>query len=1024
MKIRLGSPRFQAFLVAQFLGAANDNAFKVTLILLILATVPDETSQVLYASLASAFFPIPFLLFSPTAGWLADRYPKHRVLFATKLPEVAAMGLATAGFGLASLPLLLAALFVMATQSAFFSPAKYGLFPEVFANEDLSMANGFLELTTNLAILTGSIVGVLVYGAFRDSLAVAGLVYLGVALVGTAFIAFAPRAPDGRADARFEWNVLSSATADWREARKSTVLFYTLLGIAWFSFLGSFFLTLIPVYGKNVLGLSEEGSGVLLAILSIGIGVGSVAAGKLSRGHVEIGLVPLGAVGISLVAFHLALGDGGGTRFFGVPLRTTADLLALGLFSGLFIVPLNALLQQRAPEGMKGRLVAFSNVLSFSAVLLSAGVPSLLASAFGLGTGGLIFFVACLTVVGTVIVLRIVPDFFVRLVFWLATNTIYRIRTIGAEKIPRGGVLFVANHVSWVDWLLISGACDRMIRFLMYRAYYEWPVLNGFFRRMGVIPVAAGDPPAKTEESLSIARAELEAGHAVCIFAEGAITRTGNLLKFKRGFEKIAAGTGAPIVPVYLGGVWGSLFSFERGRFFLKRPKRFRARITVAFGEPLPPTAKGHDVRREVQRLAAVAMAERKPRQRTLAASFLATVRRHPRRRFLVDEREAVTFADAFTRALRLRGRLFPEGGLGVGETVGIAIPPGVGAALVNLAVVLAGRVPVNLDPSEGGRFARIAARRIRLRRVITAAALTPAFEGYDATLAEPLLEDARRASKLPAIAAPLLPRRLAERLFLAGDARDVGALATVLFWWPPDAPELPLGACLTHHALISNLESLRQVFDVDLDDAILGCVPLSNPIGFLATLWVPAVSGAAVIFADAEDGAAIGRRIREEKVTIVPVTPPILERIRVAAAADDLRSVRFVATGGGDLPDESRLAFRERFGVEPLEGYGRPEAGGIVSLNVPELDGIAHQIRARPGSTGQPLPGVAVRIVDPATGAVLGPGEPGILQVHGPNLMTGYLGDDAATRRALADGWLVTGDRAELDDDGFLHVH
>jgi acyl-[acyl-carrier-protein]-phospholipid O-acyltransferase / long-chain-fatty-acid--[acyl-carrier-protein] ligase len=428
VKIGLGSPRFHAFLVAQFLGAANDNAYKVTLILLILATVPDETGQVLYASLASAFFPIPFLLFSPTAGYLADRWPKHRVLLATKLPEIGAMMLATAGFWLASLPLLLAALFLMATQSAFFSPAKYGLFPEVFRNEDLSMANGFLELTTNLAILTGSIAGVLVYGAFQGSLAWAGLVYLAVALVGTAFVAFAPRAPQGRADARFEWNVLSSATQDWREARKSTVLLYTLLGIAWFSFLGAFFLTLIPVYGKNVLGLSEQGAGVLLAILSIGIAAGSVAAGKLSRGHVEIGLVPLGAVGISLVAFHLALGDGGGARFaFGVPLRTTIDLLLLGLFSGLFIVPLNALLQQRAPEGMKGRLIAFSNVLSFSAILLSAGVPSLLASAFGLGTGGLIFFVACLTVVGTAVVLWIVPD------FWRRT------RSTGSARSARSG---------------------------------------------------------------------------------------------------------------------------------------------------------------------------------------------------------------------------------------------------------------------------------------------------------------------------------------------------------------------------------------------------------------------------------------------------------------------------------------------------------------------------------------------------------------------------------------------------------
>ncbi|MGH7803071.1 MAG: MFS transporter, partial [Candidatus Binatia bacterium] len=658
--VTLRSPRFHAFLVAQFLGAANDNAYKVTLILLILATVPDERTQVLYASLAAAFFPIPFLLFSPTAGYLADRFAKHRVLLWTKAPEIVAMVLATLGFWISSLPLLLLALFLMATQSAFFSPAKYGFFPEVFSPEDLSMANGVLELATNLAILTGSIGGVLVYGAFKENLVDAGLVYVAIAVVGTFAVRFAPTAAPGNPSARFEWNVLSSAREDWREVGKSRVLFYTLFGIAWFSFLGSFFLTLIPVYGKNVLALREESAGVLLGILSIGIGIGSIVAGKLSRGHVEIGLVPLGAVGISAISFHLALRPGGEwLAFAGVPLRTTLDLVALGLFSGFFIVPLNALLQSRAPEGRKGRIIAFSNVLSFTAVLLSAGVPSLLA-AFGFGTGGMILFVAALTVVGTAFVLQLVPDFFVRLVFWLLTNTIYRIHTIGADKLPKGGVLFVANHVSWIDWLLIGGACDRMIRFLMYRGYYEWRAFNWFFRRMGVIPVAAGDPPHKTEESLAIARRQLEEGHAVCIFAEGAITRTGNLLKFKRGFERIAAGTNAPIVPVCLEGVWGSLASFERGRFFLKRPKRWRAHITVVFGDPMPPTSTAREVRERVQELSAVAFAARKSRQRTLPALFLSAAGRHWSKTFVTDGRENVTFGRAVARALALRDALFP----------------------------------------------------------------------------------------------------------------------------------------------------------------------------------------------------------------------------------------------------------------------------------------------------------------------------------------------------------------------------
>ena len=282
--ITLGSFRFVAFLVAQFLGAANDNAFKVTLLLLVLATVPDESSQVLYASAAAALFPIPFLLFSPLAGSLADRFRKDRMLLFTKLPEVAAMALAAVGFASGSLTLLFGALFLMATQSAFFSPAKYGILPEIFPNERLSMANGVLELTTNLAILSGSVGGIVVYGYFKDDLVGAGWTYLAIALVGTLAIALSPQAPAGHRGARFVWDLLASARGDWMEARRISVLFYAILGIAWFGFLGSLFLTLVPIFGTNVLGLAEERAGALLAVLSVGVAVGSVGAGTALAG--------------------------------------------------------------------------------------------------------------------------------------------------------------------------------------------------------------------------------------------------------------------------------------------------------------------------------------------------------------------------------------------------------------------------------------------------------------------------------------------------------------------------------------------------------------------------------------------------------------------------------------------------------------------------------------------------------------------------------------------------------------------
>ncbi|HUE39643.1 MAG TPA: MFS transporter [Candidatus Binatia bacterium] len=1027
-KLGLRSPRFHSLLFGQFLGAANDNAFKVTLVLLILATVPDERTQVRYASLAAAFFPIPFLLFSPIAGYFADRFAKHRVLLCTKVPEIAAMALATLGFSSGSLPLLLVALFAMATHSALFSPAKYGILPEVFDNEDLSLANGILELTTNLAILTGSIAGVYVYGLFKGHLAGAGVSYLAVAVVGTAAVAVAPRAPAGNPRARFAWNLLGSAASDWREMRKSPVLGYTLLGIAYFGFLGSLFLTVIPIYGKNVLGLPEEDAGILLAVLSIGIGAGSLIAGRLSRGHVEIGLVPLGSLGIALCALDLGLAATPTWRLpWGLPARTALDLVLLGLASGFFIVPLNSLLQQRSPEGMKGRLIAFSNVLTFAAVLAAAAVPWLLTSVAGLTTAQVILSTAFVTVGGSLYVMNLLPDFLVRLVLWLLTNTIYRVRAIGAENLPREGALFVANHTSWVDFLLIGAACDRMIRFLMFRKYYEWPALHWFFRRMGVIPVAAGDPPHKTEESLAIARQQIAEGHAVCIFAEGSITRTGNLLKFKRGFERIAANASSPIVPIYVDGIWGSIFSYEGGRFFFKWPKGVRRPITVVFGEPMPPTAKAHEVRQRIQELSVQAFMERKRRQRTLGFELVRAARRHWRRPLLVNAQgQMLRFGEVLGRAIALRDALF---GHAVGtERVGILLPPGVQAALANLATTLGGRVAVNLDATAPGDIARSMVESAQIATVLTSRSYLDPL-GFGAKLEGARIVDLdgavceRSISLLAKLAVRFLPIAWSASRALTGDSHDVDAVATILYSYPEDAPNAPRGALLSHHNLLSNLEALRQVFDVTPDDRVLGLLPLSNAMSFATTLWLPILSGARVVYGAERIGADIGTLISRETVTLLAVNPALLALLTERVARTELASLRFAAVGGEDLPDEVRAAFVAKFGIEPLEGYGRPECAPIVSLNVPDVaHGKERQLGTRPGTTGRPLPGISVRVVDAATGTPVAPGRDGILWVRGPNVTKGYV--SGTPDGVFRDGWYVTGDQARLDEDGFLTVY
>ncbi len=1024
---RLVTVRFASFLVAQFLGAANDNAFKLTIVSYVLWRVTDEAAQVRYSSMATLLFPLPFLLFSPIAGFLADRCTKSRVLFWAKCPEIVAMALAIPALAAGSVEALLAVLFLMATHSAFFSPAKYGLLAECVEHRHLSMANGLVEMTTNVAILTGSFLGVVLFGTFRDDLSRAGYVYLAIAVVGSLAALHVPRTPPGDPQARPEW-FAGAVRHGWAAVRARPELVQTLLGTAYFSFLGSVFLTIVPVYGRNVLGLGAERASLLLMFLSVGMALGAIAAGRLSQGRVEIGLVPLGSLGLSLGSIALVVLGAHGPRLVGVPAWTAASLLGLGCSAGLFIVPLNALYQQRSPEGHKGRLIAFSNLVNFGAVLIAGAIPFTLSRTLGLGSRGLVLAVAASTLLVTAYVLIRLPNFLVRLVLYLLTNVFYRIEVTGDEHIPKGGALFVANHVSWVDALLVGTASDRMIRFLMFRPYYEIPAFEWFFRRMRAIPIAAGDPPEQREESFARARDEIRRGHVVCIFAEGSITRTGNLLRFRRGFERIADGMDAPIVPLCLDGVWGSLFSWERGRVLFKWPRRLRVHVRVVFGEHLPPTTKAHEVRRAIQALSVDAFRLRKRGQRSLDVEFLRTARRFWRRPFLADAAgRGATFGQALARAAAL-AEVIPAPV--ATERIGLLVPPGVPGALATLAVLWSGRTAVFLDADAGPE---------RLRSQIETA-------GLDAVLVAPALVSARgleaglrgvRAVDVVAAEARLAPRlglRLRLRLLpiawqrprRAGDrSRDVDRIAAVVFSDLPRLGGRTCGAELSHHNILSNMESLKQVFRVSRDDRILGVLPFSNSFGLFGTLLLPAVVGVPVVYQDdAADLATTARLSREHGVSLLPVPAAHLDRLIDALAAADLAALRHAVVGGTPLARATAERFAAKFGIEPLEGLGCAECAPLISLNVPNaLAGARGQATLRPGTVGQPLPGVAVRIVDWRDGRDLPPGETGELWVSGPNVMHGYVNDEAATRAALEDGWCRTGFAASLDEDGFLSI-
>ncbi len=612
---------FQAFLWTQFLGAFNDNLYKIVVAMLAVHVATSAGGGSGHLSLVGAVFILPFFLFSGYAGHIADVSSKRTVLIVTKALEIVAMALGFVAFLSGRIDLMLGVLFLMALQSTFFSPAKYGILPEMFPDRDLSRANGLLEMTTFLAIILGTSIGSLVFAMWKDRLAWIALTLIGIAIAGTITSLAISRVPPSGSQKPFRLNPWAEIGEGLTRLYQERTLWLTVVGIAYFWFLGALLQMDIILLGKEVMELEDFWIGILGAFLAIGIGIGSVAAGRLSGDKVELGLVPLGSIGIGGFSILLA----SSTASYA---QTVTALLLLGFSGGLFIVPLNAVLQQKSGREERGRVIATSNFVTTGGVLLASGVLWTLRDLFQLQADRIILVFGLFTLLGTVYILRILPDFLIRFTLWMATHTIYRIRIVGQEHVPfHGPALLVCNHISHSDGLLVGACVQRFIRFMVYRPYYELKPLNWLFRLMRAIPVTGGNRK-EVIQSLERAREELRQGHVVCIFAEGALSRTGTLLPFKRGFERIVAGVDVPVIPVHLDRLWGSIFSFKDGKFFWKWPERIPYPVTVSFGSPLPATARAEEVRQAIMEMGSAAVEHRKTPRDLLHLRFLTTAKR------------------------------------------------------------------------------------------------------------------------------------------------------------------------------------------------------------------------------------------------------------------------------------------------------------------------------------------------------------------------------------------------------------
>lgn len=1004
----LADARFQAFLWTQFLGAFNDNMYKMIVSVGAVELAANQLLGSRYLALAGAVFVLPFLLFAGYAGQLADRYSKTLVLQVTKAFEIVIMTVGLVALVLHSLSLLLVVLFLLAVQANFFSPAKYGILPEMLDEAQLTRANGFLELTTFAAVVLGTSAGSFLFARWKGAPMVLGGFLLAIAIVGSLTSLFIRKvAPSGSRE-KFHWNPMGEIWTGIKELYRDRALWLTVLGISYFWFVGALFQLTLILDGSESLHLSETRTGLLVTALAIGIGLGSLAAGWLSGEHVELGLVPCGAAGLGLCSVFV-----GSVHSFS---WTLIWLAGAGFTGGLFIVPLNAFLQERAAPKEKGRLLATNNFLNMVGVIAASGALYLFHDIFHWTAPHILAALGLLTLVATVYIAWTVPASLIRLLIWIITQVFFRIRIVGRENLPRdGAALIVSNHVSYADAILIGCATPRLIRFLMWQPLYDNKWLNPICRLFDTIPVAQGSPK-EALRALRSARQELERGQLVCIFPEGELTRTSHVRPFERGVEVVTRGQDAtPIVPVYLDGLWGHALSLKGGRPFGASRLRLRHPVTVYIGAPMPANTSADQLHRRVLELGSQAAECRKDETATLSHQFVSAAKRHWNSVALADSTgKQLTFGETLTASLLLKNWIV--GNCGESRYVGLLFPASVGGALANLGVTLAGKTAVNLNFTAGESAMKHAVEACEIKTILSSRAFIekaklPEMPGL--VYLEDLLAGFTRREKLVAM---LSARTLPARRVAGGTKPD--DTAAVIF--SSGSTGTPKGVMLSHWNLVANVEASTEVYSVTSKDCMLGVLPFFHSFGYTYTLWLPLLNGFKAVFhSNPVDAKIIGELAATHHPTFFLSTPTFCLSYLRKCTREQFGTIRYLLVGGEKLRPALVTAFEEKFGITLLEGYGTTEMGPAVSVNAGEKDRGGYEA----GTVGRPLPHVSIRIVHAETLEPLPTGETGLLLVNGPSRMLGYLGNPERTASALHDGYYITGDLAFIDAQGFLHI-
>ena len=1030
---------FIPYILIIFFNAMTDLGHKIVLQNTILK-VYDGTELIVLTAMVNALILLPFILLFSPAGFLSDKYPKVQIV---RVASAFAIGITTlilfayimgwfwVAFGLT---------FILASQSAIYSPAKYGLIKEMVAKEQLTSANALVQAITIVAILAGGIVYSIFFESFlgshlnTPSYILQAIYPIGFALILASVVEFLfalklSERVKNQKSMKFQMQKYFNATylkGNLKLLHKSPTVWLSIIGLSIFWGISQLVLAIFGAYVKTNLGIDDTVTiNALLALSGVGMVVGSLLVSRFSKRFIEVGLIPFGAMGVGFSLLFLPTLES---------LYTLGFVFFLyGVFAGVFIVPLNTIIQLLSPKNSLGKVLAgnnfMQNIFMFGFLLLTT-----IFAFMGLQSASLFTFVGVVALVGFAFTLKHLAHELVQFVVRLIFSFFYKIDVQGLENLKaQKGVLLLGNHVSFLDWAFLQIATPRPIRFVIDRSYYELWYFKPIFKFFKAIPISTRGG----KNALKLVGEALENGDMVALFPEGHLTRNGHIGKFQKGFElAVTEVENLVIVPFYLRGLWEGKFSNAQDKIKAKS----QSDIGISFGKPMSIKSKGAEVKEQVTRLSVSSWKSYIARLDTLPKTWIKEAKEQGSKLCIADSTGVDLSAYKFMTAVFLMRSKFKKL-FGSSQNVGLIVPTSAGGSIANMATLTLGKTIVNLNYSAGTQSLKHAIKVADIKQIITSVQfmtklkakgfdLSEALEGVELLYLEEIKKTIGKVESLAMFGqVKLLPTWLLSALYI----KKVNNNDTAAILFSSGSEGTPKGIELSHQNVLGNIKEFINVINPNDKDVMLGTLPIFHSFGITVTTFAPLIEGIPVVcHPDPTDGLGIAKMSHKYRATFLFATATFF---RLYARNKKIHpkmfeNLRMTIAGAEKLPKEIRVLFKERFAKDILEGYGATETAPAASCNVHEAivpDTYHVQVGSKSGTIGLPLPGTAIKIVDPESFEELACGEDGMILIAGVQVMKGYLKDEAKTDEVIktieGERWYVTGDKGHVDEDGFLSI-